>query len=69
MEQRIRFKNGVAFSLSDSDASFNIPIHVDASKMNAEQLRSKLRQGYNDYKAGNVQNAADAFAKFRESHA
>ncbi len=29
MKQRIRFKNGVAFKLSDSDASYNIPIHID----------------------------------------
>jgi len=41
---------------------------VDASQMTELQLHAKFQRGYDDYQAGRTQNAADAFAKFRESH-
>lgn len=41
---------------------------VDISQMTEVQLHEKLKQGYNDYKEGRTQDAAEAFAKFRESH-
>lgn len=41
---------------------------MDASQMTEAQLHAKLQRGYEDYKAGRSRNAADAFAKFRESH-
>ena len=44
------------------------PVDIDASQMTEAQLHAKLQRGYDDYKAGRTQNAADAFAKFRESH-
>ena len=55
---------GIPFSVTLPSA----PACIDASKMSEEQLHAKIRRGYDDYKAGNVQNAADAFAKFREKH-
>ena len=44
------------------------PVDIDASQMTDAQFHAKLQRGYDDYKAGRTQNAADAFAKFRESH-
>lgn len=41
---------------------------VDVSQMTEAQLHAKLQRGYDDYKAGRTQNAADSFARFRESH-
>ncbi len=44
------------------------PADIDISQMTQAQYHEKLQQGYDDYKAGRTQNAADVFAKFRESH-
>ena len=33
-------------------------------QMSESQLHAKLQRGYDDYKEGRVQNAADAFARF-----
>ena len=46
----------------------NAPERIDASKMTEEQIHAKIKRGYDDYKAGHVQDAAGAFAGFRESH-
>ena len=35
--------------------------------MTTEEIHQKLEKGYNDIAAGRVQNAAEAFAKFREN--
>ena len=48
-----------------------IPLFALDDKRNVgseEQIHSKIQRGYNDYKAGRVQNAAGAFARFQESH-
>ena len=44
------------------------PVDIDASQMTESQFHAKLQRGYDDYSAGRTQNAAEAFAKFRESH-
>jgi hypothetical protein len=36
--------------------------------MTEDEIHAKLQEGYDDVKAGRVQDAATAFAKFRESH-
>lgn len=36
--------------------------------MTTEEIHQKLEKGYNDIAAGRVQNATEAFAKFRENH-
>lgn len=41
---------------------------INADLMTNEQLCAKLKKGYDDIEAGRVQNAANAFAKFRENH-
>lgn len=45
-----------------------IPSVLNADLMTAEEIRTKLQEGYDDLRAGNVQNAASAFKNFRESH-
>lgn len=40
--------------------------HADA--MTEEEIHKKLGKGYDDIAARRVQNAAEAFAKFRENH-
>ena len=47
-----------------------IPFAVTLPKapdvINAEQIHEKLQKGYDDMQAGRIQDAASAFAKFRE---
>lgn len=45
-----------------------VPDAINADLMTNEQLHTKLKKGYDDIEAGRVQNAANAFAKFREHH-
>lgn len=44
------------------------PADIDVTQMTEAQLHAKLQRGYDDYEAGRTQNAAEAFAKFREIH-
>lgn len=44
------------------------PNTINADFMTSEELHEKLQRGYDDIEEGNVQDAATAFAKFRESH-
>lgn len=55
---------GIPFSVTVPKPSADI----DASQMTESQLHEKLQLGYDDYRAGITQNAADAFSEFRESH-
>lgn len=41
----------------------------DDDSMSPDEINAKLEQGYEDMKAGRVQNASAAFKKFREDHA
>lgn len=45
-----------------------IPNTINADLMTETQIHRKLQKGYDDIAAGNTQNAADAFDKFRENH-
>lgn len=45
-----------------------IPNAINADLMTETQLHMKLQKGYEDIEAGNIQNAAEAFDKFRENH-
>ena len=45
-----------------------IEIKMDVREMTEEQIREKLRKGYEDYLNGNVEDAATVFERFRESH-
>ena len=46
----------------------NSSIGVNADLLSDAEIHTKLQEGYDDMKAGRVQNAADAFNKFRENH-
>ena len=55
---------GIPFSVTIPNA----PESIDTTRMTGEEIHAKIQRGYDDYKAGNVQDAAEAFAKFQESH-
>ena len=46
----------------------NAPESIDMTKMSENQIHAKIQRGYESYKAGRTQNAAEAFNRFRESH-
>jgi len=46
----------------------NTPEVVNADLMITEKIHAKLQKGYDDIESGNVQNASEAFVKFREKH-
>ena len=60
----ISLTGGIPFSVSLPKA----PVSIHADAMTTEEIHQKLEKGYNDIAAGRVQNAAEAFAKFRENH-
>ena len=41
---------------------------INADLMSVTEIHNKLQEGYEDIEAGKVQDAASAFAKFREKH-
>ena len=55
---------GIPFSVTLPNA----PESIDMTKMNEDQIHAKIQRGYESYKAGHTQNAAEAFNRFRESH-
>lgn len=61
---QIVLKNGIPFAVTLPNALESI----DATQMTTEQIHAKIQAGYEDYKAGRVQDAASAFERFRESH-
>ena len=44
------------------------PEDIDASWITDATFHVKLQKGYDDYRAGRTENAAEAFKKFRETH-
>ncbi|MEY8237193.1 type II toxin-antitoxin system RelB/DinJ family antitoxin [Lachnospiraceae bacterium 66-29] len=61
---QISLTGGIPFSISLPKA----PQSLNMDVMSAEEIHNKLQEGYEDVKAGRVQDAASAFAKFRENH-
>ena len=55
---------GIPFSVTLPNA----PESIDTTRMTDEQTHAKIQRGYDSYKAGRTQNAANAFERFRESH-
>ena len=60
---QISLTGGIPFAVTLPKA----PAAIDADRMTAEELHAKLEKGYEDIKAGRTQNAADAFARFKEN--
>lgn len=44
------------------------PASINADAMSVGELRAELMAGFEEMQAGNVQDAAAAFEKFREGH-
>lgn len=61
---QISLTGGIPFTVTLPKA----PDEINADLMTDEQIHTKLQKGYEDMEAGRVQNAARAFAKFRENH-
>lgn len=61
---QISLTGGIPFSVTLP----KVPDAINADLMTNEQLHTKLKKGYDDIEAGRVQNADNAFAKFRENH-
>lgn len=61
---QISLTGGIPFAVTLPKA----PNAINADLISATELHAKLQKGYDDIEAGNVQNAADAFAKFKEKH-
>lgn len=62
--KQISLTGGIPFPVTLPKA----PASVNADLMSTDEIRTKLQEGYNDMEKGNVQEAAIAFKKFRETH-
>lgn len=61
---QISLTGGIPFAVTLPKA----PNAINADLISATELHAKLQKGYDDIEAGHVQNAANAFAKFKEKH-
>lgn len=61
---QISLTGGIPFAVTLPKA----PDVLNMDLMSSDQIHAKLQRGYDDVEAGNVQQAAGAFAKFRENH-
>ena len=61
---QIALTGGIPFTVTLPKA----PDSINTDLMTKAELCAKLQRGYYDIAAGNVQDAATAFAHFRENH-
>lgn len=61
---QISLTGGIPFAVTLPKA----PASINADLMTDDELHDKLQKGYEDMQTDRVQNAAEAFAKFRENH-
>ncbi len=59
---QISLTGGIPFAVTLPKA----PASLNTDLMSTGEIREKLREGYDDAKAGRVQDASEAFAQFRE---
>ncbi len=62
--KQIALVGGIPFSVVLPKANKSI----NADSMTTAELKAKLEKGYFDMENGNIEDAADAFVKFRERH-
>lgn len=62
--RQITLTGGIPFEVTLPKA----PPSINADAMTVEQLRAELMAGYEEVKAGKVQDASAAFTQFREAH-
>lgn len=63
--KQISITGGIPFAIKLSKA----PVSVNADMMTTDEIHARLKEGYNDIEKGNVQDAAVAFKRFRETQA
>ena len=63
--KQISMTGGIPFDVTLPKA----PVSVNADLMTSDEIRAKLKEGYNDIEKGKVQDATIAFNKFRKTHA
>ena len=61
---QIVLTGGIPFAITLPSA----PENIDTTKMSTSEIHDKIQRGYESYKAGRTQNAAEAFVFFRKSH-
>ncbi len=61
---QISLTGGIPFAITLPNA----PTVLNADLMTSEEIHAQLQKGYDDVQAGRVQDAASAFARFRENH-
>ncbi len=62
--RQVSLTGGIPFAVTLPKA----PASVNADQMSVEELRGALQAGVEDMENGNTQDAAAAFAHFRETH-
>lgn len=62
--RQISLTGGIPFPVALPKA----PTGNNADNMTATEVRAALQAGYEDMKAGNVQDASSAFSTFRKNH-
>ena len=63
--KQISITGGIPFAIKLPKA----PVSVNADMMTTDEIHARLKEGYNDIEKGNVQDAAVAFKRFRETQA
>lgn len=61
---QISLTGGIPFEVALPKA----PQAINMDLMSTQEIRAKLQEGYDDMRAGRVQDAASAFAEFREKY-
>lgn len=61
---QISLTGGIPFEV----ALPKVPQSINMDLMSTQEIRAKLQEGYDDMRAGRVQDAASAFAEFREKY-
>ena len=61
---QISLTGGIPFSVTLPQ----VPNSINMDLMPSDEIHAKIQRGYDDIEAGKVQNAASAFAKFKENH-
>ncbi len=62
--KQISLTGGIPFPISLPKA----PASIDTDRMTAEEINARLEEGYADMRAGRIQDASDAFQRFRAEH-
>lgn len=62
--KQISMTGGIPFPITLPKA----PISINTDFMTAEEIHTKLEEGYSDIEKGNVQDASVAFQNFRKKH-